>query len=75
MTLKWTRKPGEPIYLRRHIVGLTLAVCLPLVLLQLYKIYIGPISFGIQMAIGVIVSVLAGLVLHRTYRSSAKNQS
>ncbi len=67
------RKPGEPIYLRRHIVSLALAVGLPLGLLQLYKIYIGPISFGVQMVIGVIVSILAGLVLYLTYRSSAQN--
>ncbi len=67
------RKRGEPIYLRRHIVSLALAVCLPLGLLQLYKIYIGPIGFGVQMVIGVIVSVLAGLVLYRIYRLSAQN--
>ncbi|MBA5867246.1 MAG: hypothetical protein GDA67_11205 [Nitrospira sp. CR1.3] len=72
--MKWTRKPGEPIYLRRHMVGLGLAICLPIVLLQLYKIYVGPISFSMQIAIGVIVSVLAGMVLYFTYRSSAQNE-
>lgn len=72
--MKWTRKPGEPIYLRRHMVGLGLAVCLPITLLQLYKIYVGPISFSMQIAIGVIVSVLAGMVLYFTYRSSAQNE-
>ncbi|MBH0179258.1 MAG: hypothetical protein HP491_15705 [Nitrospira sp.] len=68
------RKPGEPIYLRHHIISLTLAVGLPLVLLQLYKIYIGPIDFGIQLLVVVITSVFAGAVLYLTYRSSAKNQ-
>jgi hypothetical protein len=43
--MKSTRKPGEPIYLRRHIISLALAVILPLVLLQLYKMYVGPLSF------------------------------
>jgi len=69
-----TRKPGEPIYLRRHIVGLALAVGLPLVLLQLYKIYVGPISFGTQLTVGFVISVFAGIALYLTYRSSAQNQ-
>lgn len=56
-------------------VALALAVGLPIVLLQLYKIYVGPIGFGLQMSIGIVVSVLAGVVLYYTYRSSAKNQS
>jgi hypothetical protein len=56
-------------------VALALAVGLPILLLQLYKIYVGPISFGVQMLIGVVVSVFAGIVLYVTYRSSAQNQS
>ncbi len=68
------RKPGEPIYLRRHIIALALAVGLPVVLLQLYKIYIGPLSFDAQMGFGILVSILVGLVLYYTYRSSAQNQ-
>jgi hypothetical protein len=69
-----TRKPGEPIYLRRHMVALALAVGLPIILLQLYKIYVGPISFAVQMGFGVLVSVLAGIGLYLIYRSSAQNQ-
>lgn len=68
------RKPGEPIYSRRHIISLALAVGLPLVLLQLYKIYIGPIDFGTQLLVIIITSVFAGAALYLTYRSSAKNQ-
>lgn len=68
------RKPGEPIYLRRHLIALVLAVGLPVVLLQLYKIYVGPVSFDAQMGFGIIVSILAGLILYYTYRSSAQNQ-
>jgi hypothetical protein len=55
-------------------IGLALAVGLPLVLLQFYKIYVGPISFEAQLAVGLIISVVAGLVLYLTYRSSAQNQ-
>jgi hypothetical protein len=69
-----SRKPGEPIYLRRHMVGLALAVVLPLVLLQFYRIYVGPISLQLQLGVGFIISVLAGLVLYFAYRSSARNQ-
>jgi len=72
--MKWTRKPGEPIYLRQHLVALALAVGLPVVLLQLYKIYVGPVSFGAQMGFGILVSILAGIILYFTYRSSAQNQ-
>ena len=72
--MKWTRKPGEPIYLRRHIISLALAVVLPLVLLQLYKMYVGPLSFDFQLGVGLFLSVILGLALHLVYRSSAKNQ-
>jgi hypothetical protein len=72
--LKWRRNAGEPIYLRRHMIALALAVGLPIILLQLYKIYVGPISFAVQMGFGVLVSIFAGVVLYLTYRSSAQNQ-
>ena len=55
-------------------VGLAFAVCLPVILLQLYKIFVGPIGFGIQMAIGTIVSAFVGIGLYLTYRSSARNE-
>jgi hypothetical protein len=55
-------------------VALALAVGLPIVLLQLYKVYVGPISFGWQMLVGIVISVIAGIVLYFTYRSSAQNQ-
>jgi len=56
-------------------VSLALAVGLPIVPLQLYKIYVGPISFGTQLAVGFVISVFAGIMLYRTYRSSAQNQT
>jgi hypothetical protein len=68
------RKPGEPIYLRRHMVALAMAVILPIIALQLYKIYVGQISFGVQLGLVVVISVFAGLGLYFTYRSSARNQ-
>jgi len=55
-------------------VSLALAIVLPLVLLQLYKVYVGPISFGTQLAVGLAYSVFAGIGLYLSYRSSAQNQ-
>ena len=69
------RKPGEPIYLRRHMVALALAVVLPIVVLQLYKIYVGRMSFGLQLGLAIAIAGLAGLALYYAYRSSAHNQS
>jgi hypothetical protein len=74
MVQRGSRKPGEPIYLRRHLVALALAVALPIVALQLYKIYVGPINFFIQISLAVLASVVAGLSLYLAYRSSAQNQ-
>lgn len=68
------RKPGEPIYLRRHMAALAAAVALPIILLQLYKIFIGPLSFDVQLAVVLVVSMLAGLGLYFTHRSSARNE-
>ena len=54
-------------------VALAMAVILPIIALQLYKIYVGQISFGVQLGLVVVISVLAGLGLYFTYRSSARN--
>ena len=56
-------------------IALTLAVILPIIVLQLYKIYVGHISFAVQMGSAVVISVFAGLGLYFAYRSSARNQS
>jgi hypothetical protein len=68
------RKPGEPIYLRRHMVALAGAVALPIILLQLCKLFIGPLSFDIQLGVVLLMSILAGLGLYVTRRSSARNE-
>ena len=68
------RKPGEPIYLRRHMVALALAVGVPIVALQMYKIYVGPIHFIVQIGLAVLTSVVAGLCLYVAYGSSARNE-
>ena len=55
-------------------VALALAVILPILLLQLYKVYVGKISFVVQMGVAIVISILAGLALFFAYRSSARNQ-
>jgi hypothetical protein len=68
------RKPGEPIYLRGHLIALAIAVLLPIILLQIYKVYVGPVSFGVQLGFAVVISVFGGLALYFRYRFSARNQ-
>ena len=67
------RKPGEPIYLRRHMIALILAVILPLVILQLHKIYVGPLSFDFQLGAGLVLSVILGLALQACDASPSAN--
>lgn len=68
------RRPGEPIYLRQHIIALAGAVAVPVVAVQLYKLLFGPPSFDTLLLIVTITSILAGLVLHILFRSSAQNE-
>ena len=68
------RKPGEPIYLTRHMVGLALAVISPILLPLLYDHYIGPLSFTTRFIAALIIAVGGAIVLYFTYRSSAKNE-
>jgi len=55
-------------------IALALAVGLPLGSLHLYKVYVGPIGFGLQLAVGILLAVLMGVVLYLSYHSSARNQ-
>ena len=68
------RKPGEPIYLKRHMLGLTLAVVSPILLPLLYHRYIAPLSFDTLYVAGLIIAVIGGIALYFTYRSSAQNE-
>jgi hypothetical protein len=68
------RRPGEPIYLKRHILGLALAVVFPIILPLLYHHYIGPLSFITQLVAALIIGLIGGLLLYFTYRASAQNE-
>ena len=68
------RKPGEPIYLKRHMLGLTLAVGSSILLPLLYHRYIASLSFDTLFAAGLIIALIGSIVLYFTYRSSAQNE-
>jgi fatty-acid desaturase len=68
------RKPGEPIYLKRHILGLAAAVVTPILLPLLYHRYIAPLSFSTIFAASLIIALIGSIALYLTYRSSAQNE-
>ena len=68
------RKPGEPIYLNRHMLGLALAVVAPILLPLLYHRYVGPLSFDTLFIAGLIIALIGSIALYFTYRSSAQNE-
>jgi len=68
------RKPGEPIYLKRHMLGLALALISPILLPLLYHRYIAPLSFTTILVAGLLISLIGSIALYFTYRSSAQNE-
>ena len=58
------RKPGEPIYLKRHMLGLTLAVVSPILLPFLYHRYIAPLSFTTIYVASLIIAVIGSIALY-----------
>ncbi len=68
------RKPGEPIYLKGHILGLAVAVVAPILLPLLYHRYIAPLSFSTIYVASLIIAVIGSIALYFIYRSSAQNE-
>jgi hypothetical protein len=68
------RKPGEPIYLKRHMLGLALAVISPILLPLLYHRYIASLSFATLFVAGLLIALIGSIALYFTYRSSAQNE-
>jgi hypothetical protein len=68
------RKPGEPIYLKRHILGLALAVISPILLPLLYHRYIAPLNFDTIFVASLSIAVIGSIVLYFVYRASAQNE-
>ncbi|MCI0428627.1 MAG: hypothetical protein L0Z46_11480 [Nitrospiraceae bacterium] len=68
------RKSGEPIYLKRHILGLALAVVSPILLPLLYHRYIEPLSFATLFTASLIIALIGSIALYFIYRASAQNE-
>ena len=68
------RKPGEPIYLGRHMLALGLAIICPGALPQLYHALIAPITIETRLLAGLLIAVGSGVALVRVYSDSAKNE-
>ena len=68
------RKPGEPIYLKRHMLGLALAVASSILLPLLYHRYVDPLSFTTILIASLIISLIGSIALYFTYRSSAQSE-
>ena len=68
------RKPGEPIYLKRHMLGLALAVIAPILLPLLYHRYIAPVSFATVFIASLLIALIGSIALYFAYRSSAQNE-
>ena len=68
------RKPGEPIYLKGHILGLAVAVAAPILLPLLYHRYIAPLSFDVLFFVGMTIALIGSIALYFTYRASAQSE-
>ena len=55
------RKPGEPIYLRIHLIALP-------------QFFVGPLDFGTRAFAGLGIAVAGGIGLYLLYNSSARNE-
>jgi uncharacterized membrane protein YeaQ/YmgE (transglycosylase-associated protein family) len=68
------RKPGEPIYLKRHMLGLATALLASFLLPLLYHRYIQQLSFSTRFIAGLLIATTGAIVLYFTYRASAQNE-
>ena len=68
------RKPGEPIYLRIHILALAVAVAAAVIIPRLYEVFVGALGFTTRVSVGVLIAAGAGVMLYFIYRSTARNE-
>lgn len=68
------RKPGEPIYLKRHMLGLAMTLLASFLLPLLYHRFIEQLSFSTRFLAGLFIAATGALALYFTYRSSAQNE-
>ncbi|MBS0170521.1 MAG: hypothetical protein JSR62_09205 [Nitrospira sp.] len=68
------RKPGEPIYLRIHLIALALVLVATVALPRLVELCVGPLGFGTHALLGLGIAVIGGVALYRLYNASARNE-
>ncbi len=68
------RKPGEPIYLRIHLIALALVLLATVAVPRVAEFFVGPLGFGTHALVGLGIAVIGGLALYRLYNSSARNE-
>ncbi len=72
--LRRMRKPGEPIYLRVHLIALALVLLATVALPRAAEFFLGPLSFGTRALAGIAIAVAGGIALYMLYNSSARNE-
>ena len=72
--MQFTRKPGEPIYLRIHLLALASVIAATVALPRLVEVFVGPLSFEIRAFAGLGIAVAGGIILYLLYNSSARNE-
>ncbi len=68
------RKPGEPIYLRIHLIALALVIAATVALPRLAEVFVGPLSFWTRALAGLGIAVAGGMALYLRYNSSARSE-
>ncbi len=68
------RKPGEPIYLRVHLIALALVLIATVVVPRVAELFVGPLGFGIHALLGLGIAVIGGIALYWLYNASARNE-
>ncbi|MFO0775680.1 MAG: hypothetical protein U0172_13550 [Nitrospiraceae bacterium] len=68
------RKPGEPIYLRKHLLALLLTVVATVTVPSVYELAVAPLSMEARYLFALAIGVVGGVVLLGLFRESAKNE-
>lgn len=68
------RKPGEPIYFRKHLLALALTVVATVAVPYAYELTVAPLSLEERYLFGIAIALVGGLVLLAMFRASAVNE-
>lgn len=68
------RKPGEPIYLRVHLIALALVLIATVAVPRVAELFVGPLGFDTHALLGLGIAVIGGIALYWLYNASARNE-